>query len=80
MKVLPLLDIPDNSFNMSLGQSITIVVIVYISVVLYTALLVLEIHNLYRYIYLKGKYELVPLFLFYFLSIPCTVLRIYENI
>ena len=80
MKLLPSVDISNNSDAMSSKQSLTIVIIVYISVCFYTVLLVLELHNLYKYIYLQKKYKVFPLSLFYALSIPCTLLRIYENI
>ena len=54
--------------------------IVYISVVIYTTMLSLEIYNCYQYLYQKKKYTVFPVTLFYTLSIPLTALRIYENI
>ena len=80
MKWLPSIDISNNSDQMSPQQSLTIVIIVYISVCFYTALLLLELHNLYKYIYLQKKYKIFPLSLFYALSIPCTLIRIFSNI
>ena len=80
MKLLPCIDIPGDTDNMSAKQSITIVILVYISVFFYVALLALELHNLYYYIYLQKKYKIFPISLFYALSIPTTLLRIYENI
>ena len=56
-----------------------IVVIVYISTILYTTLLSAEIYNCYQYLYLKKKYTVFPVTLFYALSIPLTASRIYEN-
>ena len=80
MKLLPSVDTSNNSNNMTYEQNVTIIVIVYVSVICYALLLSLEIHNLYYYIYLQKKYKVFPLSLFYALCIPCTVLRIYENI
>ena len=57
-----------------------IVVIVYISTILYTTMLVAEIYNCYQYLYRKKKYTVFPVTLFYALSIPLTISRIYENI
>ena len=51
MKLLPYLDITSDSDNMTPKQSTTIAIIVYISVILYTGLLVLELHNVYRFLY-----------------------------
>ena len=65
---------------MTQEQNITVAVIAYIAVIGYVSLLTLELHNLFRYIYLKRKYEVFPLGLFYLLSIPIAVLRIVESI
>ena len=58
----------------------TIVILAYVSTILYIVLLGLELNNIYRYIYVKKKYELVPLLHFYTLSVPVTMIRIYMNI
>ena len=80
MKFLPSLDVNDESDQMDKRQDIIVICLVYISVLFYSALLVLELHNLYRYLYLQKKFQVFPLTLFYTLSIPCTILRIYGNI
>ena len=54
--------------------------LVYFSVVLYSAMLALEVFNTYKYLYLKKRYKAFPVCLFYILSIPSTMFRIYENI
>ena len=56
------------------------VIVVYISVILYTCILGLEIYNSYQYLYRRKKYDVFPIALFYALSMPLTCLRIYENI
>ena len=61
-------------------QGIETVAVVYISVILYTLILGLEIYNSYQYLYQRKKYGVFPIALFYALSIPLTTLRIYENI
>ena len=55
-------------------------ILVYVSIILYSALFCLEIHNSYKYLWLKRKYKVFPVCLFYVISIPATVFRIYENI
>ena len=65
---------------MTQSQNITVAIIAWVAVICYVGLLILELHNLFRYIYLKKKYEVFPLGLFYLLSIPIAVLRIVESI
>ena len=80
MKLLPGLDLQIDTGKMTEKQAHTIVVLVYISVLLYSAMLVLEVFNTYKYLYVKKRYKAFPVLLFYVLSIPSTIFRIYENI
>ena len=65
---------------MTKNEYITIVIVVYISVVMYIALLCLVIHNIYAFLYRQKKYRNFALSLFYFLTIPCILIRFYTNI
>ena len=80
MKLIPSSDITDGTNGMDFNQNLTVAILAYASVLLYSSLLCLEIHNLYRYIYLKKRFEIFPLSLFYGLSVPCTIFRIIMNI
>ena len=65
---------------MTSEQGSIIIILVYISIICYTSLLILEIYNSYKYLWLKKKYKVFPVCLFYVISIPSTVFRIYQNI
>ena len=65
---------------MTQNEALTIVILTYISVLVYTVMISLELYNSYKYLYLKKKYTVFPVCLFDALSIPATALRIYENI
>ena len=77
---LPTVHRADGLEMMTQDQNIKTAVVAYTAVICYTALLILEIHNLFKYIFLKRKYEVFPLSLFYMCSIPMAILRIVESI
>ena len=76
MKYLPWFELADGTNGMTFDQNLTVTILTYISIILYISLFCMELHNLYRYIYLKRKFEVFPLCLFYALAIPCTFIRI----
>ena len=80
MRLLPGLDLQISTGKMTQKQAHTIAVLCYIAVVVYLAMLALEAFNTYKYLYLKKRYKAFPVLLFYILSIPSTMFRIYENI
>lgn len=61
-------------------QGLTIVVVVYASLVLYAILFCLQMYNSYVYLWQKEKYKVFPVSLFYLISIPATLFRVYTNI
>ena len=79
MKLLPDLDTDNNEYQMSSGQAITLTIVIYISLTLYTIMLLLGIHNVYYYLLKQGKYNVYPLCLFYTLVMPNAIVRIVQN-
>ena len=80
MQLLPALDINVESGRMTENEAITLVILAYVSVAAYVAMFSLQMYNCYKYLYLKGKYAVFPICLFYVLTIPSTLIRIYEDI
>ena len=76
MKVLPGFDLKDEADDMNFTQSLILAIYMYIKIILYTILLCFELLNVYRFLYLRKKYKVLSLSLFYALSIPCTILRL----
>ena len=79
MKLLPCVDTSTDMFKLDTSRDITVAVLIYISLIAYSLMLALEIHNVYFYLLKQGKYKVFPLTLFYALVIPCTLIRIYYN-
>ena len=61
---------------MSDEQAVTLVVLAYISVLVYLAMGALATQNTYKYLYVKKKYNVFPVCLFYILAIPLIIQRI----
>ena len=80
MKFLPRVDTESDAYGMDLKQDITVIILTYISIFLYSTMFGLEIYNMYKFLYKQGKYKIFPLTLFYTLATPVTVLRIMMNI
>ena len=64
---------------MSENEAISLVIVTYISALVYLAMSTLAIHNTYKYLYLKKKYSVFPICIFYVLAIPLIILRFFEN-
>ena len=79
MKLLPNVDIGSGKYGMGVQQDITVITLAYLSIILYTGMLVLEIYNVYKFLYKQKKYKVYPVSLFYALAVPCTILRIISN-
>ena len=65
---------------MSNPETIVLVLTSYLISLGYFVLLYLAMYNSYYFLYRQKKYKVYPLVLFYVLSIPCIVLRIYHSI
>ena len=50
MKFLPSFEITDGTNGMDFDQNVTVTILAYVSILLYTSLFYLELHNLYLYI------------------------------
>ena len=78
MQPLPYYDFYADEFPHS--KLMWLVVVIYISVALFSLQLLLAIYNSYRYLYQQSKYKKLPLLLFYVLTILLTVVRIWYSI
>ena len=76
MKFLPYLDTEDDALGMGAKEDIAVIIFTYISIILYTTMLALEIYNIYKFLYRQSKIKVFPLTLFYVLATPVTILRI----
>ena len=72
--------IGEDAGYLTYSEQIILAIVSYILIFLYSTLLGLTIHNIVRFLILKGKWRVFPLTMFYIFAFLCLAIRTFDCI